>query len=33
MIRRFASDIAKKELRKGWVDRFVERYQVNLISR
>jgi hypothetical protein len=33
MIRRFASDIAKKELGKGWVDRFIQRYQVDLISR
>jgi hypothetical protein len=33
MIRRFASDIAKKELGKGWVDRFVQRHQTELISR
>jgi hypothetical protein len=33
MIRRFASDIAKKELGKGWVDRYIERHQVDLISR
>jgi hypothetical protein len=33
MIRCFALDIVKKELRKGWVDRFIKRYQVNLISR
>jgi hypothetical protein len=33
MIRRFASGIAKKELGKGWVDRFIQRYQVDLISR
>jgi hypothetical protein len=33
MILRFASDIAKKELGKGWVDRFIQRYQVDLISR
>jgi hypothetical protein len=33
MIRRFASDIAKKELGKGWVDRYIERHQVNLVSR
>jgi hypothetical protein len=33
MIRRFASDIAKKELGKGWVDRFIRRHQVDLISR
>jgi hypothetical protein len=33
MIRRFASDITKKELRKGWVDRFIKRYEVDLISR
>jgi hypothetical protein len=32
MIRRFASDIAKKELGKGWVDRFIQRYQVDRIS-
>jgi hypothetical protein len=32
MIRRFASDIAKKELGRGWVDRFTQRYQVDLIS-
>jgi hypothetical protein len=33
MIRRFASDITKKELGKGWVDRFIQRYQVDLVSR
>ncbi|KAF2825339.1 hypothetical protein CC86DRAFT_257603, partial [Ophiobolus disseminans] len=33
MIRRFASYIAKKELGKGWVDRYIERHQVDLISR
>jgi hypothetical protein len=33
MIRRFASDIMKKELGKGWVDRFIQRYQVDLIPR
>jgi hypothetical protein len=33
MIRRFASDIAKKELGKGWVDRYIKRHQVDLISR
>jgi hypothetical protein len=33
MIRRFASDIAKKELGKGWVDRYIKRYEVNLILR
>jgi hypothetical protein len=33
MIRCFASDIVKKELRKGWVNRFIKRYQVNLILR
>jgi hypothetical protein len=33
IIRRFASGIAKKELGKGWVDRFIQRYQVDLISR
>jgi hypothetical protein len=33
MIRRFASDIAKRELGKGWVDRFIARYKVDLISR
>jgi hypothetical protein len=32
MIRRFASDIAKKELGKGWVDRYIERHQVDLVS-
>jgi hypothetical protein len=33
MIRRFASDITKKELGIGWVNRFVQRYDVHLISR
>ena len=33
MIRRFASDIAKKELGVHWVDRYIERHQVDLISR
>lgn len=33
MIRRFASDIAKKELGKGWVDPYIERHQIDLISR
>jgi hypothetical protein len=33
IIRRFASDIAKKELGKGWVDRYIEQHQVDLISR
>jgi hypothetical protein len=33
MIRRFGSDIAKRELGKGWVDRYIQRYNVHLISR
>ncbi|KAF7572451.1 hypothetical protein PtrM4_099510 [Pyrenophora tritici-repentis] len=33
MIRRFASDITKKELGKGWVDHFIQRHDVHLISR
>jgi hypothetical protein len=33
MIRRFASDIAKKELGVHWVDRFITRYKVDLVSR
>jgi hypothetical protein len=33
MIRRFASDIAKKELSVRWVNRFIARYKVDLISR
>jgi hypothetical protein len=33
MIRRFASDIVKRELGKGWVDRFIARHEVDLISR
>jgi hypothetical protein len=33
MIRRFASDITKIEVGKGWVDRFIARHDVNLISR
>jgi hypothetical protein len=33
MIRRFGSDIAKKELGKNWVDRYIQRHEVDLISR
>ncbi|KAF1928461.1 uncharacterized protein M421DRAFT_63035 [Didymella exigua CBS 183.55] len=33
MIRRFALEIAKKELRKGWVDQYIQRHDVHLISR
>jgi hypothetical protein len=33
MIRNFASQIAKKELGINWVDRFVQRYPDELISR
>jgi hypothetical protein len=33
MIRRFASDIARREFGKGWVDRYIQRYNVYLISR
>jgi hypothetical protein len=33
MIRRFASSIAGKELGIHWVDRYIERYQIDLISR
>lgn len=33
MIRRFASDIAKRELGKGWVDWYIQQYKVDLISR
>ena len=33
MIRLFASEITKKEVGKGWVDRYIQRYQVDLISR
>jgi hypothetical protein len=33
MIRRFASEIARKELGVHWVDRYIERHQVDLISR
>jgi hypothetical protein len=33
MIRRFASDIVKRELGKGWVDRYIQRHNVHLISR
>jgi hypothetical protein len=33
MIRRFGLAIAKRELGKGWVDRYIQRYQVDLISR
>jgi hypothetical protein len=32
MVRRFASDIAKRELGKGWVDRYIKRYDIHLIS-
>jgi hypothetical protein len=32
MIQRFALEIAKKELSVHWVDRFVTRYKVELIS-
>jgi hypothetical protein len=33
MIRRFASDIAKRELGKGWVNRYIKRHKIDLISR
>lgn len=33
MIRGFGSDIAKRELGKGWVDRYIKRHEVDLISR
>ena len=33
MIRNFASQIAKRELRVNWVDRFVQRYPDELISK
>jgi hypothetical protein len=33
MIHRFGSDIAKRELGKNWVDRYIKRYEVDLISR
>jgi hypothetical protein len=33
MIRRFALDITKKELGVHWVDCFIIRYKVDLISR
>jgi hypothetical protein len=33
MIRRFASDIAKRELGKRWADRYIQRYNIHLISR
>jgi hypothetical protein len=33
MIRRFGSDIAKRELGKSWVDRYIKRHEVDLISR
>jgi hypothetical protein len=33
MIRRFASDITKKEVGVRWVDRFIARHEVDLISR
>jgi hypothetical protein len=32
MIRRFASEIVNKELGMHWVDRFIKRYEVDLIS-
>jgi hypothetical protein len=32
MIQCFASDIAKRELRKGWVDQYIKRYDIHLIS-
>ncbi|KAI1507013.1 Jerky protein [Pyrenophora tritici-repentis] len=32
MIRNFASDIAKKPVGKNWVDRFVKRHSIDLIS-
>jgi hypothetical protein len=32
LIRRLASEIAKRELRKHWVDRYIKRYDVHLIS-
>jgi hypothetical protein len=33
MIRRFGSEIAKRELGVHWVDRFIQRHQVELVSR
>jgi hypothetical protein len=33
MIRNFGSQIAGRELRKNWVDRFVQRYPDDLISK
>jgi hypothetical protein len=33
MIRRFGSYVAKRELGKGWVDRYIQRYNVHLVSR
>ncbi|KAF2849415.1 hypothetical protein T440DRAFT_399091, partial [Plenodomus tracheiphilus IPT5] len=33
MIRNFGSQIAKKELGKHWADSYIQRYQVDLISR
>jgi hypothetical protein len=32
MIQCFASDIAKRKLGKGWVDRYIKRYDIHLIS-
>jgi hypothetical protein len=32
MTRRFASDVAKRELGKGWVDQYIKRYNIHLIS-
>jgi DNA-binding transcriptional regulator YhcF (GntR family) len=33
MIQRFGSDISKKELGKNWVDWYIQRHKVDLISR
>jgi hypothetical protein len=33
MIQRFGLDIAKRELGKGWVDRYIQRYNVYLVLR
>ena len=33
MIHRFGSDIAKRELGRNWVDRYIKRYEADLISR
>jgi hypothetical protein len=33
IIQRFGSDIAKRELGKGWVNRYIQRYNVYLVSR